>query len=134
MANSILNELSGLLLRERDVLDQLVQRLGKVACSDDVQANGLLDSISNLELHRAITSREVAVEMGLTGEPTLQDLIESAPREWAPTLAVHRRALLALSDQIQQLLRPAVMHSEGNVVTLPSPGRALQRSMRDFLG
>ncbi len=133
MPNSTLNELSGLLLRERDVLDQLAQRLGEAACRDDVQANGLLDSISGLELHRAITTREVAVEMGLDGEPTLQDLIESAPGEWASMLAMHRRALLALSDQIQQLLRPVVMHSEGNVVTLPAPRRALQRSLRDFL-
>jgi len=133
VANSILNELSGLLLRERGVLDQLVQRLGEAAGSDDVQAIGLLDSISSLELHRAITSREVALEMGLDGEPTLQDLIESAPREWAAMLAMHRRELLALSDQIQQLLRPVVMHSEGNVVTLPAPGRALQRSLREFL-
>ncbi len=133
MPNSVLNELSGLLLRERDVLDQLVQRLEAVPYPDDVEANGLFDSISSLELHRAITSREVAVEMGLDGEPTLQDLIEGAAGEWAAMLAMHRRALLALSGQIVQLLRPVTVHSEGNVVTLPAPGRSLQRSLRDFL-
>lgn len=133
MPNPVLNELSGLLLRERDVLDQLVQRLEAASYPDDLEANGLLDSISSLELHRAITSREVAVEMGLDGEPTLQDLIEGAPGEWAALLAMHRRALLILSDRIHELLRPVAAHSEGNVVTLPAPGRSLQRSLRDFL-
>lgn len=133
MPNSVLNELSGLLVRERDVLEQLDRRLEQTDRTDDVEVNGLLDSISSLELHRAITSREVAVEMGLEGEPTLQDLIESAPGEWAAMLATHRRALQTLSDQIQHRLRPAVVHREGNVVTLPAAGRSLQRSLRDFL-
>lgn len=133
MPESVLTELSGLLWRERDVLEQLVERLRVDRRVDDVQSNGLLHSISSLEIHRAITTREVAIDMGLDGEPTLQDLVERAGEDWSAVLAAHRRALLALSEELRSLLRPAPAKSDGNVVTLPAPGRALQRSLRDFL-
>ncbi len=133
MPNSILNELSGLLWRERDVLDQILVRLDGEGEPDDVESNGLLDSIASLEVHRAITSREVALEMGLDGEPTLQDLIAQAPREWAEALADHRRALLGLSEELRAQLRPVAARSDSNVVTLPARGRGLQRSLRDFI-
>lgn len=133
MPNSILNELSGLLWRERDVLDQLLRRLHGDGEREDVESNGLLDSIASLELHRAITSREVALDMGLDGEPTLQNLIAQAPREWAEALAEHRRALLGLSAELRALLRPVAERSDSNVVTLPVRGRDLQRSLRDFI-
>jgi hypothetical protein len=90
-----LAELSGLLWRERDVLQQLVDLL--VQGADDIESDGLLRSISSLELHRAITAREVAVELGLDGEPTLQDLVERTSGEWAAALAAHRRALQDLT-------------------------------------
>jgi hypothetical protein len=127
-------ELSALLWRERDVLEQLVSSLAQGV--DDVESDGLLRSISSLELHRAITAREAALDLGLDGEPTLQDLIERTDGEWAAALAGHRRALQALSDEVRVLLRPSAARVEGNVVTLavgPSAGRTLQRSLRDFL-
>lgn len=131
---SSLAELSGLLWRERDVLEQLVGALRDG--SDPVESDGLLRSISSLELHRAITAREAALELGLEGEPTLQDLVERTTGEWAGVLAAHRRALHDLSDEVRSLLRPAVAPAAGNVVTLPvgpNAGRTLQRSLRDFL-
>ena len=128
-----LAELSGLLWRERDVLEQLVELLRTDA--EDVETDGLLRSISSLELHRAITSREAAVELGLDGEPTLQDLVERTTGEWVAQLAGHRRALQLLSDEVRSLLRrPAAAAANGsNVVALPVGGRTLQRSLRDFL-
>ena len=132
MPTSSLAELSGLLWRERDVLEQLVDLLR--SGTDDVVSEGLLRSISSLELHRAITSREVAVELGLDGEPTLQDLIERTSGEWIVALAGHRRALQGLADEVRSLLvRPAAAAATGNVVALPTGGRTLQRSLRDFL-
>ena len=131
---SSLAELSGLLWRERDVLEQLVGALRNG--SDPVESDGLLRSISSLELHRAITAREVALELGLDGEPTLQDLVERTTGEWVAVLAAHRRALHDLSDEVRSLLRPVVAPAAGNVVTLPvgpNAGRTLQRSLRDFL-
>ena len=132
MPTSSLNELSGLLWRERDVLEQLLGVLRDGGA--DVESDGLLRSISSLELHRAITAREAAVELGLDGEPTLQDLVERTTGEWASVLAGHRRALEALSDEVRGLLRPAPARDSSNVVvTLPVGGRSLQRSLREFL-
>ena len=138
MPSTSLAELSGLLWRERDVLDQLVVLLREdEAGSLDLETDGLLRSISSLELHRAITAREVAVELGLEGEPSLQDLIERSDDEWATLLAGHRLALRHLSEEVRRLLRrvPAAA-VDGNVIALPrpgEPGRILQRSLRDFL-
>jgi hypothetical protein len=129
-----LAELSGLLWRERDVLEQLVGLLEGGAVQ--IETDGLLRSISSLELHRAITAREVAVELGLDGEPTLQDLVERTAGEWVPVLAGHRRALQGLVERTRSLLRPAPVATDGNVVTLPAlgaGGRNVQRSLRDFL-
>jgi hypothetical protein len=139
MPSTSLAELSGLLWRERDVLDQLVQRLraDDDAAAGELEAEGLLRSISSLELHRAITAREVALEFGLEGEPSLQDLIERSDDEWATLLAGHRMALRTLTDEVRRLLRRVPAGAvEGNVIALPAPGttgRTLQRSLRDFL-
>src|SRR4051794_41733165 len=123
MPSTSLAELSGLLWRERDVLDQLVHRLrdGDEVDDNEIEADGLLRSISSLELHRAITAREVAVELGLEGEPSLQDLIERSDDEWAMVLGGHRFALLELTDEVRRLLRrvPAAA-VEGNVIALPA--------------
>jgi hypothetical protein len=128
-----LAELSGLLWRERDVLDQLLAVLRNGG--EDVETDGLLRSISSLELHRAITAREVAVELGLEGEPTLRELVERSDGEWGALLSGHRRALQDLSADVRSLLRRVPAASgDGNVVTLRPPGsRNLQRSLRDFL-
>ena len=134
MPSSSLAELSGLLWREQEVLDQLVRLLQ--ADAEEVETNGLLHSISSLEVHRAITAREAAVELGLEGEPSLQEIIERSDDEWAAVLSTHRRALQRLSDEVRSLLRRVPASAvEGNVVTLPTSGRArtLQRSLRDFI-
>ena len=129
-----LAELSGLLWREREILEQLVALLYTEA--DDVETSGLLHSVSSLEVHRAITAREVAVELGLDGEPSLQDIIERCDDEWAAALGYHRRSLQSLSDEVQVLLRRVPASAvDGNVVTLLTSGRrrSLQRSLREFI-
>lgn len=134
MAKSVLNDLSSLLWREREVLDQLVTRLRRGE-SNATDSNDVLASVASLEVHRAITTREVASEMGLNGEPTLQDLMVKAPPEWAPVLASHRRALVGLQEDLRVLLRPMGVPADGNVTTLPiqSPSR-VSRSLLEFLG
>ena len=140
--SSSLAELSGLLWREREVLDQLLDLLGpddhRQDPDDDldVRTDGLLHSISSLELHRAITAREAALELGLDGEPSLQDLIERSDDEWAAVLAGHRRSLQTLSDEVRVRLRRVPASAiDGNVVTLITAGkrRSLQRSLGEFL-
>lgn len=142
MPSTSLAELSGLLWREREVLDQLVSVLragtGEDGDRDDgeVETDGLLHSISGLELHRAITAREAALELGLDGEPSLQDIIERSDDEWAAVLAGHRRSLQSLSDEVRSLLRRVPASAvDGNVVTLLTAGkrRRLQRSLGEFL-
>ena len=134
MPLSSLAELSGLLWREQEVLEQLVALLR--ADAEEMETDGVLHSISSLEVHRAITAREAAVELGLEGEPSLQEIIERSDGEWAAVLATHRRRLQELSDEVRSLLRRVPANAiDGNVVTFPTTGRArtLQRSLRDFI-
>jgi len=115
------------------VLEELVDvlRTGR----DGAGSAGLVRSIRSLELHRAITAREVAVEFGLEGDPTLQDIVEVATGEWSAILADHRRVLLGLGDELRSLLGADTVRPAGNVVTLGGSRarQALQRSLRDFL-
>lgn len=123
--SSSLNELSGLLWRERDVLDLVVSRLE----GGNGDWHALLRSISSLELHRAITAREAALELGLSGDSTLDEIAAGAPREWSSILAGHARALRALTSELVRLSEDgAFVGSDGAV-----PSGVLQRSLRDFL-
>jgi hypothetical protein len=137
MSGPTLSELSSLLFREREVLGQLVALLADAG--DPAEADGLLRSVSSLELHRAITAREAAVDLGLDGEPTLGALVAAAPAEWAAQLDDHRLALVALTDEAHQRLRSAAIsaaRAEGNgkVVDLADARRpGVQRSLTDFL-
>ncbi|HEX7165486.1 MAG TPA: hypothetical protein VF230_00765 [Acidimicrobiales bacterium] len=131
-----LRELSGLLWRERVALDRLADHL--VAGDDDTSVDGLYHSISALELHRAIASREAAVELGVDGEPTLGELMDAAPLGWADVLASHRRALVDLTNEVTHLVRRPtvdVRELEDTVDLRPNGVRrnGVQRSLREFL-
>ncbi|HVM10155.1 MAG TPA: hypothetical protein VM345_16945 [Acidimicrobiales bacterium] len=138
---SSLRELSGLLWRERVALDRLADHL--VAGDADVDCDGIYHSISALELHRAIAAREAAVELGVDGEPTLQQLVKAAPLGWADVLMSHRRALVDLTNEITHLVRRPVVDltdtqrdgDEPAVDLRPSGVRrnGVQRSLREFL-
>lgn len=121
-AATSLQELSGLLWRERDVLEQLLVILH--AGAHLTECEGLLRSISSLELHRAITAREAAVELGLDGEPTLRDIAAVSDGEWSDVLATHRLALHQLARDTTDRLRDAE----------PERQQGLQRSLVAFLG
>lgn len=128
----MLDELVALLSREREVLDQMARALRTRGCTGLEMAE-LRSCIASLEVHRAITTRDHALEMGLSGEPTLQELVVGAPDGWAPVLASHRRALIELAEDLRELLRPADAPGEGNIITLAADGPAVHRSLRDFL-
>jgi hypothetical protein len=125
MTSSSLNELSGLLWRERDVLDLVVSRLE----TDDADWQHLLRSISSLELHRAITAREVALESGLAGDATLDEIAAAMPSEWSSILAGHANALRELTSEVARLV-PA---NGVRVGSDRAPGAVVQRSLREFL-
>ena len=126
-----------MLWREREVLQLLVEHLeGASEATCALSTESLLRSISSLELHRAITAREVAVELGLAGEPTLQELIQRGPSEWAVVLVDHHRRLTSLVRQVGSLSRVRLQDHEraGDVVMLPlGSARMVQRSLREFL-
>ncbi len=116
----------------------LVEHLGAtpVEASAALTTQGLLRSISSLELHRAITAREVAAEIGLGGEPTLSGLIQQGPPEWAMVLVEQHRSLRSLVHLVGSLSRARVQEREGcsQVVVLPVRApRMIQRSLREFL-
>lgn len=128
-----LHELSALLVREREVLELIVERVADAGGAREREI--LLRSITSLELHRAIAARAVAVELGMDREPTLRELAARAPREWTGPLRDHLRALTSLAEEISSVLRPApaALRREGNVISLPERGPALHRSLVEFL-
>ncbi|MBW3613952.1 MAG: hypothetical protein KY439_01400 [Actinobacteria bacterium] len=136
MIASTIEQLCGLLSREREVLDLLAGSLAGDLPASSPTTEELLRSISSLELHRAIIARELALELGVSGDPTLQELSERAPREWKRALLAQLRALRSLAQQVQALSTAAV-RPEGagaSVVVLPvAAPRMIQRSLREFL-
>ncbi len=128
-----LHELSALLVREGDVLRLIVDGLHRADQPGDREM--LLRSVSSLELHRAIAARAVAAELGMDREPTLRELVERAPVEWASTLDGHLRVLDSLSREIAAMVRtPAAdLPREGNVIAFPAPGPGVQQSLLEFL-
>jgi hypothetical protein len=119
-------------------LDRLADHL--VAGDAEDEADGLYQSISALELHRAIAAREAALEMGVEGEPTLEQLVGAAPLGWADVLASHRRALSDLANEVTHLVRrPAGERDDEPAPAVASPGArslrrsGVQRSLREFL-
>jgi sarcosine oxidase gamma subunit len=130
MTSSSLQVLSSLLRKERDALDLLLARLDEAPQDHD----SLLRSISSLELHRAITAREVALELGLDGDPTLRDVVEAAPDEWAIILAGHREALVELASRVEARRLPATVTADLDLRERADGQVAIQRSLLEFLG
>jgi hypothetical protein len=135
---SCLRDLAGLLSRERLLLDRLADAL--VAGEGDRSCDMLYQSISSLELHRAISSREAALELAVDGSATLDQLARAAPAEWAEVLDSHRRALLDLTAEVGHLARRPIVDIrdiDEDAVDLRGTGirrQGVQRSLREFLG
>jgi hypothetical protein len=113
MTGAAMGELSRVLGRERELLELLVVRSGR----GEAVAVDLHGSLGSFELHRAITAREVAAELGLPGDATLEQLADAAPPQWQAVLRSHLRALRALAAADGPGAPPALQ----------------QRSLRDFL-
>lgn len=109
-----LAELSNVLWRQRQLLDLLLFRMTVeqnllvsrqvrwlARATDEVEA--VLDEMRDSELVRAVVLAEVAAELGLGPDPSLHDLVTAAPDPWAQILDEHRRAFLALTDEVQSI-------------------------------
>ncbi|MGI8793637.1 MAG: hypothetical protein ACR2H3_10750 [Acidimicrobiales bacterium] len=135
MEPTSLEMLSGLLWRERDALQRAMERI-----DTDLEETELsLRSLSSLELHRAILTREVAGEYGVGSDPTLPDLLPHLPPQWAAVLAGHRAALVGLIDNIDGQLADVDFPIRVDANDALLGNRALrtrssvQRSLVDFL-
>lgn len=135
MDGTSLDMLSGILWRERDVLEHVLD----LADTDLGTTELALRTLSSLELHRAILTREVVTEHRIGGEPSMPDLIGGVAPEWSAVLAGHRRALLSLISEVDGLLGDASIQERlgaldgeaGDHAVRTRP--AVQRSLVDFL-
>ncbi len=124
-----LRELSRILRRERDTLGLFLDR----AASDDAdlgECSDILRSLGGVELHRAITAREAARELGVSADATLRVLADGAPAPWPAVLGAHRGALLALAAAVAAVRRcdPIDLREAPSSVAFEIP-----RSLAEFL-
>ena len=112
--DQVLNDISTVLWRERQLLELLVFKLeeeqllltaGKTRwvnhASREVEI--VLEQLRSAELLRAVKVEAAAVELGLESFPGLRSLAEAAPEPWASILARHRQAFLELTGEIRDL-------------------------------
>lgn len=109
-----LAELSNVLWRQRQLLDLLLFRMtveqtllvGRqvrwlARATDEVEA--VLEEMRQTELVRAVVLQDAAEDLGLGIDPSLRELAEAAPEPWCDIFEEHRRAFLALTDEVQTI-------------------------------
>jgi hypothetical protein len=111
-----LRDVSNILWRERNLLEllafkldseRLLARAGRTRwlAMADHEVERVLAELKAVELERGIQVQALADLLGLDSEPTLLDLAETAPDEWAGILGDHRRALIALAREADRSAR-----------------------------
>lgn len=110
-----LHELSAVLWRERELLDVLLYKLDveRLLLATDRrrwlgraahEIEFLTARLKEVGLARAVESAEVAEELGLPAEATLQELADATGDEvWRDILAAHLAALRAVTGEIAGL-------------------------------
>lgn len=111
-----LPEVSTILWRERQLLDQLVFKLDAqqmlvdgardswmVHASNELEA--LLEELRHVELVRAMEVDAVAVALGLRPNPSFSQLVAAAPAPFDETLSWHRLALVELAADVRERSR-----------------------------
>lgn len=110
----VMERLSTVLWRERELLEQLHYRLeveqlvlasGRsrwlAAAARDVDA--VLTTIRETEVLRAVASDEAAAAVGMTSNPSLSALVEAAAEPWSSILGEHRQAFVEVTADIAAL-------------------------------
>jgi hypothetical protein len=112
---SALTDLSNVLWAERRAIERLLYRLevqqlvlisGRTrwvaAAARDVEA--VLERIREAELVRAVHTGAVATELGLAeAEPSLSELVATAPSPWDAIFRDHQDAFLAMTNEAKAL-------------------------------
>ncbi|MHB1486054.1 MAG: flagellar protein FlgN [Acidimicrobiales bacterium] len=108
------DDVSVRLWHERRVLEMLVFKLEEehlVLASGrhnwlahaTAEVEQVLEALKTADDSRAEAVLELAGELGLGPQPTLDDLAGAAPAPWGDILSQHRRALLATLEHIQEV-------------------------------
>ncbi|WP_149203369.1 flagellar export chaperone FlgN [Actinotalea subterranea] len=128
-----LNELSGVLWHERQLLELLLFKLEEeqlILSSGRTQWLGhatrevetVLDQIRGAELGRSMEADEAARELRISSGASLLELAKHAPAPWDELLTEHHAAFVSLTDQINGL-------AESNRDLLATSHRATQETL-----
>ena len=128
-----LNEFSGVLWRERQLLELLLFKLEEeqlILTSGKTQWLGhatrevesVLDQIRTAELGRAAEADAAAREVGVPEGSSLLVIASAAPSPWRELLSEHHRAFVELTEQVNEL-------AEGNRELLATSSRAAQETL-----
>ncbi len=128
-----LNEFSGVLWRERQLLELLLFKLEEeqlILTSGKTQWLGhatrevesVLEQIRGAELGRAIEADAAAREVGVPEGSSLLTIAAQAPAPWRELLTEHHRAFVELTEQVNEL-------AEGNRELLATSSRAAQETL-----
>jgi flagellar biosynthesis/type III secretory pathway chaperone len=112
--DQVLNDVSTVLWRERQLLELLVFKLeeeqllltaGKVRwvnhASREVEI--VLEQLRATELLRAVKVEAAAADLGLATYPGLRSLSDAAPEPWSSIFTRHRQAFLELTSEVRDL-------------------------------
>jgi hypothetical protein len=111
-----LSDVSNILWRERQLLELLVFKLeeeqlvlaagrSRWLSHATREVESVLSEIRRIELERAVLVADAGRELGLSGAPTLKELTGLTPAPWDGIFAEHRRALLALAQEIDTITK-----------------------------
>ncbi len=128
-----LNELSGVLWRERQLLELLLFKLEEeqmILTSGRTQWLGhatrevesVLDQIRTAELGRSVEADDAARHVGAPLDCSLLELARHAPAPWDELLTEHHAAFVVLTEQIAGL-------ADGNRELLQTSHRATQETL-----
>jgi hypothetical protein len=111
-----LSDVSNILWRERQLLELLVFKLeeeqlvlaaGRSRWLAYVtrEVEHVFSELKRVELERAVHVADAAGGLGISGTPTLRDLEAVTAPPWDEIFAEHRRALVALAQEIDALTK-----------------------------
>lgn len=109
-----MEDLSLILWRERELLETLVYKLEieKLVLASGQsrwlavaarEVEGVLESLRETELLRAVAADEAAAAIGMASNPSLRALAEASAEPWRSILMDHRDAFLGYTDEIMQI-------------------------------
>ncbi len=135
--DTVLQEVSNLLWRERDLLDAVAYKLEMERLVLASEANrwlaratreldGVLDQLRSAELVRSLKVDDLAGLIGLRTSPTLRELAAAVPEPWDEIFLRHRDAFVEVTTEI----RAATAANRSMLTT----GRAATRAALTWLG